>query len=91
MASGSNTTYKWDSFKSMPTKRVFSVAVELEDKLYVVGGCDQKGTPLDSFEVFNPKKKQWMMLAHMETKVRSLWYGNKWVHPNENNPVAGYY
>ena len=72
MATTSTTAYKWDNLKSMPTKRVFSVAVELDDKLYVVGGCDKQGTPLDSLEVFNPKKKQWMMLSHMETKVLGL-------------------
>ena len=69
MAAGNNFSYSWSSFKSMPTKRVFSVAVELDDKLYVVGGCDQRGTPLDSFEVFNPSKKNWMQLAQMGVKV----------------------
>ena len=60
--------FQWENHKTLPTKRAFLVIVEIEDKLYAVGGCDQKGTPIDTLEVFNPKKKVWNMLAHMETK-----------------------
>ena len=42
----------------MPTKRVFSTPVEAKGSLYVVGGCDQMGTPIDAFEVmFNIMKR----------------------------------
>ena len=43
--------YKWETLKGMPTKRVFSTPVEAKGSLYVVGGCDQMGTPIDAFEV----------------------------------------
>ena len=44
-------SYKWETLKGMPTKRVFSTPVEAKGMLYVVGGCDQMGTPIDAFEV----------------------------------------
>ncbi len=49
-------TFKWETLKGMPTKRVFSTPVESGDALYVVGGCDQMGTPIDAFEVMNGLK-----------------------------------
>ena len=59
---------KWASHAAMPTKRVFSTAVEVEGLLYVVGGCDQRGTPLDTFECYNPRKQKWLRLANMPSK-----------------------
>ncbi len=45
-------SYKWESLKPMPTKRVFSTPVEAANgHLFVIGGCDQMGTPIDAFEV----------------------------------------
>ncbi len=46
-------TFKWETLKGMPTKRVFSTPVEARGLLYVVGGCDQMGTPIDAFEVIS--------------------------------------
>lgn len=46
-----NRTFRWESLKGMPTKRVFSTPVEARGSLYVIGGCDQMGTPIDAFEV----------------------------------------
>ena len=43
--------HKWETLKGMPTKRVFSTPIEAKGSLYVVGGCDQMGTPIDAFEV----------------------------------------
>ncbi len=45
-------SYKWETLKPMPTKRVFSTPVEASNgHLFVIGGCDQMGTPIDAFEV----------------------------------------
>ena len=57
--------FQWEALKPMPTKRVFSTPVECNDKLYLVGGCDQRGTPLDSFEVYSPDKQQWQRLQQV--------------------------
>ena len=59
---------RWSKLDNMPTKRVFSTAVEVDGNLYVVGGCDQKGTPLDTFECYNPRKRRWFRLANMPSK-----------------------
>ena len=63
-----NSGFKWNSLEGMPTKRVFSTPVEVDGILYVVGGCDQRGTPLNTFESYNPKKRKWFRLANMPSK-----------------------
>lgn len=60
-------TYKWDSLKAMPTKRVFSTPVEADGKLYILGGCDARGTPIDNVEAYDPQKKSWARLANLPT------------------------
>ena len=62
------THYKWKPHKAMPTKRVFCSAVELDNNLYVVGGCDAMGQPIDSLEVYISAKEQWKGLPNMPTK-----------------------
>ncbi|XP_067684477.1 kelch domain-containing protein 8A-like [Haliotis asinina] len=67
MSSGS---FRWQSMKSMPTKRVFATPVTYQDCLYVVGGCDEKGAPLDNVEVYDMSEKEvkWKKLSPMPTK-----------------------
>lgn len=65
-------SYRWESLKSMPTKRVFATAVEVDNNIYVVGGCDQKGTPLNSFEVYYTEKREWKKLKPLPTKRASV-------------------
>ena len=67
MASG-GSNFSWQTMTAMPTKRVFSVAVEVDGKLYVIGGCDQRGVPLDCFEEYNPSNGKWKRLMNMPTK-----------------------
>ena len=64
-ASSSTGPLKWESLPPMPTKRVYSSAIELEGLLYVIGGSDQKGQTLDAFECYNPKRKKWMRLLNL--------------------------
>lgn len=52
----------------MPSKRVFATPLVHEDNLYIVGGCDEKGVPLDCFEMFSMKQKKWHRLQNMPTK-----------------------
>lgn len=65
-------SYRWESLKSMPTKRVFATAVEVDNNIYVVGGCDQKGSPLNSFEVYYTEKREWKKLKPLPTKRASV-------------------
>ena len=59
--------YKWETLKAMPSKRVFATPLIHEDNFYVIGGCDEKGKPVDCFEMFNTKQKKWHRLANMPT------------------------
>ena len=56
------------SSKKMVYPRVFSTPVIHNDNIYVVGGCDQMGQPVDSFECYDYSKKKWMTLQSMPTK-----------------------
>lgn len=47
-----NEGFKWHSIEPMPTKRVFLTPVEAGGLLYVLGGCDAKGIPLNDFQVW---------------------------------------
>lgn len=63
--------FKWEGLEPMPTKRVFSTPVAAKGQLYVIGGCDARGMPLDDFQVYNPNvnpKHRWKRLANMPTK-----------------------
>ncbi|XP_076468690.1 uncharacterized protein LOC143299397 [Babylonia areolata] len=66
MANG-GTTLEWEDLTPMPTKRVFATPVFHNGLLYIVGGCDASGRPVDSFEQFDGKKK-WKRLLSMPTK-----------------------
>ena len=68
MANTIGNSLKWETMKPMPTKRVFSTPVEVGGVIYIVGGCDQRGTPLDSFESYDPQKNKWNRLSSMPTK-----------------------
>ena len=70
----------WQIHLPMPTKRVFSTPVILNDHLYVVGGCDVRGKPLDCFEVYSLKGNTWKTLPGIPTKragAAAIAVGNK--------------
>ena len=63
------SAFKWETLpEKMPNARVFSTPVELDGKLYVIGGCDARGQPVDNLEVYDPVKKEWSELKKMPTK-----------------------
>jgi len=65
-------TASWQSIKPMPTKRVYTSPVVCTDgQLYVVGGCDATGTPLDTLESWNASRGRWSRLANVPTKRAS--------------------
>jgi N-acetylneuraminic acid mutarotase len=62
----------WQSLKPMPTKRVYaSPVVGADGQLYVIGGCDATGTPIDCFESYHLSKMRWFRLANVPTKRAS--------------------
>ena len=63
-----NGIYKADSLRKMVYPRVFSSPVIHKKNIYVIGGCDQLGQPVDSFEMFDTVKKKWSTLQNMPTK-----------------------
>ena len=66
MAAGGDALH-WDALTPMPTKRVFATPVIHGGHIYILGGCDASGIPLDSFEQYDGKKK-WKRLLSMPTK-----------------------
>jgi len=68
MAAESDIKSVWQSVKPMPTKRVYSSLAICDGQLYVVGGCDSSGTPLDSFESYRLDRDRWYRLGNMPTK-----------------------
>ena len=61
-------SYKWETLKAMPSKRVFASPLVHEENLYIIGGCNERGIPLDCFEMFNTKQKKWHRLQNLPTK-----------------------
>lgn len=61
-------SYKWETLKMMMNPRVFATAVIHNDELYIIGGCDEKGEPLDTCEHYNAAKRKWTCLSNMPTK-----------------------
>jgi len=68
MAEGDGKTFKSESLRKMVYPRVFATPVIIENSIYVVGGCDQMGTPVDGFEVYDIGKNKWTTLPNMPTK-----------------------
>ncbi|WAR02076.1 KLD8B-like protein [Mya arenaria] len=60
--------FKTESLRKMVYPRVFSSPVIIGNQIYVVGGCDQMGQPVDSFEVYDVNKNKWTSLQNMPTK-----------------------
>ncbi|XP_060062953.1 kelch domain-containing protein 8B-like [Ylistrum balloti] len=61
-------SYKWETLKMMMNPRVFATPVLHNGELYIIGGCDEKGEPLDSCEHYNAAKRKWNTLNSMPTK-----------------------
>jgi len=68
MATGDSVKPIWQSVKPMPTKRVYSSPAVYDGQLYIVGGCDSSGTPLDCFESYRLDRDRWYRLANMPTR-----------------------
>ncbi|XP_032810281.1 kelch domain-containing protein 8B [Petromyzon marinus] len=59
--------FVWEQLPPMPTKRVYCTPAACAGQLYVAGGCDASGAPLDCLEALAPDASQWTRLAPMPT------------------------
>ncbi|KAL2295386.1 hypothetical protein Nmel_017798, partial [Mimus melanotis] len=63
----STKDFQWKSLAPLPSRRVYSTLVEAAGQVFAVGGCDDNGVPVDSFEVYSPEADQWASLPPMPT------------------------
>lgn len=61
-------TYAWEVKRKMNNPRVFATPLVYGGNIFVIGGCDQTGAPLDTFEYYETAKRKWHNLPSMETK-----------------------
>ncbi|NWU34313.1 KLD8A protein, partial [Hylia prasina] len=59
--------FQWKSLAPLPSRRVYSTLVEAGGQVFAVGGCDDGGVPVDSFEVYSPEADRWAPLPAMPT------------------------
>ena len=62
----------WEVLPSLPTLRAYSAAVSHNGLIYVIGGCDQRGQPLNAVEVYEPTSKKWRSLPSLKVKRAQL-------------------
>ncbi|NWH41992.1 KLD8A protein, partial [Chloropsis hardwickii] len=63
----STKAFQWKSLAPLPSRRVYSTLVEAGGQVFAVGGCDDNGVPVDSFEAYSPEADQWASLPAMPT------------------------
>ncbi|NWI78747.1 KLD8A protein, partial [Dryoscopus gambensis] len=63
----STKDFQWKSLAPLPSRRVYSTLVEAAGQVFAVGGCDDNGVPVDSFEVYSPEADRWAVLPPMPT------------------------
>lgn len=72
----------WENCKSLPSKRCYSAVLtytgpipmlrnETKTVLFLIGGCDQVGIPVDTLYMYFPEKDFWFPLKSMSCKRAS--------------------
>ncbi|NWX34768.1 KLD8A protein, partial [Notiomystis cincta] len=59
--------FRWQCLAPLPSRRVYSTLVEAGGQIFAVGGCDDNGVAVDSFEVYSPEADRWAPLPAMPT------------------------
>ena len=59
---------RWEVLPPLPTPRAYSAAVCADENIYVVGGCNQMGKPMDTVESFNCETRAWKVLQSLKVK-----------------------
>ena len=65
-------SFAWGPLPDMPTKRVYGAAAVQGDRLFVFGGCDARGQPLDAADMFDSKAKKWQSVKKMQSPRASF-------------------
>jgi N-acetylneuraminic acid mutarotase len=58
----------WSQGESMPTKRTEVNGVLLDNKIYIIGGSDEKG-PTDLVDVYDPETNSWAVASPLPMKL----------------------
>jgi N-acetylneuraminic acid mutarotase len=64
----SSTKLTWSHGESMPTKRLELDGVLLDNKIYIIGGSDEKG-PTDLVDVYDPEANSWAAASPLPIKL----------------------
>lgn len=59
---------RWERLPQLPTRRAYSAAVAINDTIYLIGGCNHMGQPLDAVESFSFATKTWTTLQSLKVK-----------------------
>ena len=59
----------WSEGATMPTPRSEIAATNIGDDIFVIGGFDKSGEPVDAVEVYNVKNNSWKSIAPMPQGV----------------------
>ncbi|NWX88125.1 KLD8A protein, partial [Nothoprocta pentlandii] len=59
--------FQWKTLAPLPSRRVYSTLVEAGGQVFAIGGCDDDGVPMGSFEVYSPEADRWSSLPPMPT------------------------
>ncbi|XP_075052218.1 kelch domain-containing protein 8A [Mixophyes fleayi] len=57
--------FQWQTLAPLSSPRVYCSLVEAGGQIFAIGGCDDAGNPMNSFEVFSPEVNRWTSLAPM--------------------------
>ncbi|OCT94554.1 hypothetical protein XELAEV_18012228mg [Xenopus laevis] len=57
--------FYWQTLAPLQSPRVYCSIVETGGKMFAVGGCDDAGNPMNTFEVFSPEANRWSSLEPM--------------------------
>ncbi|XP_051890722.1 kelch domain-containing protein 8A-like isoform X3 [Pristis pectinata] len=60
-------SFHWQSLAPLAIGRVYCAPVEIGGQLYLIGGCDESGSPMNICEVYSPEANQWTTLPPMPT------------------------
>ena len=58
----------WETLPDLPTPRAYSAVISHEGNIYVFGGCNHRGQPLDAVEAFDCATRKWTTLPSMSVK-----------------------
>ncbi|XP_078277047.1 kelch domain-containing protein 8A isoform X4 [Rhinoraja longicauda] len=67
MSVPSTKSFHWQSLAPLAIGRVYCAPVESGGRLYLIGGCDDRGSPMSICEAYTPEANQWTTLPPMPT------------------------